>query len=211
VMYKFFFLFTFSLLFNYSCSAQGIIKTYRQLSSIEKTWVCKHPVAALKIKKETKLTRKIVQELKQASVLDTISNGGQLDAFRHAFWMARITKRIGANKALKFGETHEKGNYEYFLKNIKEDNELQDSISCSMDLLNNKVGVEISKLKRSQTNEELKQIIIDKIRNGELFILKHNKENKPTDCENKVIVKQTNDLKKWNVNYCLVASNYFPK
>jgi hypothetical protein len=210
-MYKFFFFFTLLLLFNYSCSAQGIIKTYRQLSSIEKKWVRKHPFAALKIKKETKLTRKIVQELKQASVLDTISNGGKLDAFRHAFWMARIAKRIGTKKAFKFGEIHEKGNYEHFLKNITEDAQLQDSISCCMDLLNNKVGVEISMIKRSQTNEELKQIIIDKIHNGELFILKHNKENKPTDCENKVIVKQTNDLKKWNVNYCLVASNYFPK
>jgi hypothetical protein len=177
---------------------------------IEKKWVRNHPIAALKIKKETNVTRQIVQQLKNSGELDTLSNGGKLDAFRHAYWMAKIAKRIGAKKAIFFGEIHEKGNYEHFLKNITEDAELQDSISCEMDLLNNKVGVEITKLKATITNEELKQIVIEKIKNGKLYILKHNKENKLTDCDNNVVLRQNKDLKKWNINYCLVQSNYFP-
>lgn len=208
---KLFIAITISLFYTEPSFSQSKLKSYKELSSIEKKWVRNHPIAALKIEKETKNTRKIVLQLKQESILDTLSNGGKLDAFRHAYWMARIAKRIGFKKALRFGEIHEKGNYEHFLKNITEDAELQDSISCCMDLLNNKVGVDIWKSNMSITNEELKQIIIEKIQKGELFILKHNKNNKLTDCENNVVIKKVNNLKIWNVNYCIVASNYFPE
>lgn len=208
MLQKFFVFFALWMLCGKLSSSQGFLMSYRQLSNIEKKWVRNHPIAALKIKKETKVTRQIVQQLKHEGLLDTLSNGGKIDAFRHAFWMARIAKRIGPKKALTFGEIHEKGNYENFLKNITEDAELQDSISCEMDLLNNKVGIEISKLKATNTNDQLKQIVIEKIKNGGLFILKHNLENKFTDCDNNIIIKQNGTRKKWNINYCLVPSNY---
>ena len=48
------------------------------------------------------------------------NNGGALDAFKHAFWMARLTQGIGHRASLSLGKAHEKGNYKAFLNQSRQ-------------------------------------------------------------------------------------------
>jgi hypothetical protein len=57
---------------------------------------------------------------------------GQADAFRHCYWNAVMTRRLGPHKTKEVGDLHEV---------IGTDN--QDSSDARMDLYNNKVGIEI--------------------------------------------------------------------
>ena len=66
-----------------------------------------------------------------------------MDAFRHAYWMARLTQSIGRKKALKLGEAHELGNYQDYLSGKVEEVHLPDSMSSVMDRWNNRLGAGI--------------------------------------------------------------------
>ena len=49
--------------------------------------------------------------MKLSPLLDKDPSGGQVDAFRHAYWMARLNEEIGKNAAKSLGKAHEKENY----------------------------------------------------------------------------------------------------
>jgi len=183
----------------------GQVKTFSSLSKYEKRWAFFHPFAVLKIKKYQKEMYAVYEEVKKSQVLDSYSNGGKLDAFRHVFAMAYFSRSVKAKKLRKLGKLHEKGNYLQFLKGVEEDGELPDSLSCEMDLRNNELGLALGKEFKKVAVEELRQKVIEKINSGAAFIIKRGKEGKYVNCEGNIIppekIKGT-----WAIPKCLVGS-----
>ena len=187
----------FSVLFSFFMKSQ-------KLSSYEKCWAIQHPFAAIKVKQISKNCFKMYTKIQLSKQLDTFSNGGTLDAFRHVFFMAAFAQKIKEKKLNKLGIAHEKGNYKQFLKNKLENGELPDSIATVMDLKNNALGFFIAQKHKTKSLEELAQVVIVAIKNGEALIVKRNKAGSYIDCNGNIIVFTT---KKWVTAKCLVASN----
>lgn len=177
-------------------------KNFKNLSCAEKCWVVWHPFVAKKALKISELARKTTEEIKTTKQLKGVGNGDQVDAFRHTFWMAKLTQEIGWRRAKKLGVAHEKGNYKEFKKNRLEDGSLPDKASSEMDLYNNNVGIEIGK---KSSEFELKNIVIATILQGKCKIIKVDEQGNFLDCEGNAIAPE--DLKgKWKNEKCLVES-----
>ena len=125
-----------------SCSST--IKTsYGKLSSAEKTWVVFHGFKAKKAYDISLEAERVTDSIKKKRIIGTDISGGKLDAFKHSYWMARLTQEIGHKRAKRLGTAHEKGNYKAFKKGKEEDGDVPDKISSDMDFFNNEVGIEI--------------------------------------------------------------------
>jgi len=190
------------LSFSNSLFAQNF-KSFSKLSRPEKCWVIFHPFVAKEAYKVANYTLHVTQEIKKQKLLDTLENGGQLDAFRHAYWMAVLTNNIGAKKAWKLGKAHEKGNYIDFKRGRCEEGFMPDSTSVTMDLFNNKIGIEIGK---AYSCSEIKNIVIDYILNGKMKIIFRNKKLNSLDCAGHII-PNSSWQGIWKNNRCLVNSN----
>lgn len=183
--------------------AQNDKITAKDVRCPEKWWAVKHPFALKKAKKITIETKKLVNQLKKDSILFGNGNGDQLDAFRHAYWMARLTQEIGHKKAKRLGNAHEKGNYKAFKKGEYEDGAVPDKISSDMDFFNNDVGIEIGK---NTSVGATKEAVINAVLNGECKVLKMNNQGEFLTCEGEIIPKETL-IGKWENNKCLVGSD----
>lgn len=193
----------FLLLFLNSTAQESAFQKFKKLSSPEKWWVIWHPFVAKKANQISIGARETSEQIKKDSTLIGNGNGQQIDAFRHAYWMASLTQKIGWRRAKKLGKAHEKGNYKDFKKRRTEDDVIPDKISSEMDLHNNLIGIKIGK-RNSGLN--LKEIIIEAIKNGECKIIKKDKNGNYIDCEGNIIISK--ELKgKWENNKCLVNSN----
>ncbi len=188
-----------------NCSPK-LKQSYSKLSKPERTWIIFHPFKAKKayqISKEALITTDSIA--KENSIGNDI-NGGQLDAFKHSFWMAKSAQVIGKNAALSLGKAHEKGNYQSFEKRQLEDGILPDKPSSDMDLFNNKVGATLGKRYKKSSKETIINHLLDSIRQGKLRMLKKDTSDNFLDCQGQII---SNDaLKgKWENNKCLVPTN----
>lgn len=191
----------FFLVASFSVAQNSKINT-KEVSCPEKWWAVIHPFALKKAKKVTIETKKIVSHLKKDTILKGDGNGGQIDAFRHAYWMARLTQEIGRRKAKRLGKAHEKGNYKAFKKSKYEDGAIPDKISSDMDFFNNDVGIKIGK---NTTVETTKNVVINAVLNGDCKIIKMNAQGEFLTCEGEIIPKKTL-IGKWENNKCLVNS-----
>jgi hypothetical protein len=182
--------------------------TFWSLSGPEKWWVITHPFVAGKAKKITTEARIVSEEIRKDSLLDHDSNGGRIDAFRHAYWMARLSQNFCWKKALSLGKAHEKGNYRQF-KNGKKDEEgsLPDSISSAMDLFNNRAGASLGCENASTNKEELKKLIIVQILEGKMVIISKNPQGIPIDC-NGNLLEQSTWSGIWDIPKCLIPSGF---
>ncbi len=182
------------------------IKKIYHLSRPEKWWVVFHPFIAPKTYRLTQKAIDVASAMKKDSALDGDESGGQVDAFRHSYWMALLSQKIKPVKALKLGIAHEKGNKILFKKSKPEEGILPDSASTVMDLENNKIGIEIGKNNKELSDEKLQLLIKNDIIKGKMKVLLKNKNGIFLDCEKNII-----DLKyysgKWNIPKCLVNSN----
>ena len=149
------------------------LRTHAQhsISNYEYRWAVWHPFAAMKIKKQLPKALEIYKSVEQQKILDTLTFGGKLDAFRHSFTMAYLARSIRIKKLRKLGIAHEKGNKKGFYKNQLELTERADSLACEMDLRNNELGFLIGCLNKKATDEELKQLIISEIKNGKAWVV----------------------------------------
>lgn len=194
-------LFILFIFFSIALFAQS---SFRKLSRPEKCWVLFHPVKAKKALKVTIEVQLVVDSIKQTGAIGTDNNGGKLDAFKHAYWMASIALKIGRKQALKLGKAHERGNYLQFKKHRLEDAILPDSVSSEMDLGNNEVGVNsFGRCHFKITEKELQNLMLDKLKAGELFVIKKDDKGNFLTCDGAVI-----SLKewagKWGVPKCLI-------
>lgn len=142
--------------------------------------------------------------MESEKILDGDGNGGRIDAFRHAYWMALLSQKIKIKKALKLGMAHEKGNYLQFKKHQLEEGTLPDSMSSVMDLWNNKVGAELGYLNRELNKNDLKEKIMRAITIGEMRILKKDSMGNYLQCNLEVI--DLNQYRQWNIPKCLIGS-----
>ncbi len=143
------------------------------------------------------------------SLLDGKTNGGQVDAFRHGYWMAMLSATINPRKALSLGKAHEAGNKLDFLHNRNEEGERPDSVSSAMDLFNNLQGIEVRKRHPEANADEMKELIIKAILEGSFRILKTNRAGQYLDCSGQWL-----DLQlwkgRWDIPKCLISSSTSP-
>lgn len=197
------------LLFNQLALAQdnSRIKSFKSLSYPEKYWVLTHPFIAGKTYYITREAEKMAAQAAEQNSIDKDSNGGQMDAFRHAVWMALLVQEIAPRKARELGKAHEKRNYRDFKKNLVEEGAVPDKISSEMDLWNNMAGILIGKQNREASKDSLKHLVIEAINAGEMRIIKKNKYGNFLD-ENGRIISAESLAGKWENNKCLVPSDY---
>ena len=176
------------------------------IGKYEIRWAFIHPFTAATIKVHLKKAMVVYSEVKDSKQLDGFESGGTLDAFRHAFTMAYLTRYIEVDKLRKLGKSHEKGNEYFFYKTHQEFGERADSLACVMDLRNNELGFEIGKKNKSASKEDLKNIIIEQITVGNAWKLKKNNQNQYISCQNEPILVE-NYKGKWFLPKCLVKSN----
>jgi hypothetical protein len=187
--------------------AQQNYQSFRKLSKPEKYWVLSHPFVAKKSWKCTQRARATTDSLAQAEVL-TDGNGGQLDAFRHAYWMVLLRVEIGERRARKLGQAHERGNFLQYQNGKQEDGALPDSISTVMDERNNAIGRALGdSLLKHPTDSSLNavQLVLFAVWNGELWIIRKDENGKPLSCEGDLLPES--EKKKWNIPKCLVRSD----
>lgn len=189
--------------------AQSARKGFQHLSRPEKHWVIAHPFIAKKAFHCTERARFVTDSLQKNNMLKD-GNGGQLDAFRHAYWMALLTQNISAKKAVQLGKAHEKGNYLDWKKGMKEDSARADSMMCEMDLKNNLSGIDIGKSFRNDSASN-KISLVEKVlqadKLGKLVIIKKNAAGQFVDEKGRIIIL-ANYEKKWFVPKVLVRSDY---
>lgn len=177
-----------------------------EISKYEYRWAFFHPFAAKKIQNHLKEAMAICQSVKSSKLLDTVESGGTLDAFRHAYTMAYLSRYVKINKLRKLGKAHERGNKYFFYKNQREFGERADSLACVMDLRNNELGFEIGKNNKNASKDDLKSIVIEQIKAGNAWKLKKNNQNLYISCQNEPILIE-NYKGKWFLPKCLIKSN----
>lgn len=185
--------------------AQPAYFNFKNLTCPEKWWVTFHPFVAKKAYAISREARSMSREMEQDVRLDHDADGGQVDAFRHSYWMARLAQEVGRRKASSLGKAHERGNYNDFRSKQAGEEVFTDSIAGVMDQLNNSAGIEIGWQNKSASKEALKEMICTKILKGEMKIILKDPAGNSLDCENNIV-----DLKKyagiWNIPRCLVSS-----
>jgi hypothetical protein len=181
--------------------------TFSQLGFAEKWWVATHPSAAVKAKKLTKKVMQLTDSIAKADSFPNLKSGGEKDAFRHALWLAVLSKEIGTKKALKLGKAHEKTNRKDFKKGRKEEGAVPDSAAERMDLFNNEMGAIIAdSCVGGNAMPALVQCVKSKLYQGKLRIIKMNEQGTSLDAENRPIPREEWEGK-WANDRMLVPSD----
>jgi len=195
----------FCILFFILAVSPGFSQSFKNLSAPEKRWALLHPVKAKKAAIITKQVQKDVDSIKQTGIIGSDNNGGTLDAFKHAYWMALLSKSIGIKNALKIGRAHEKGNYLQFKKRQQEDAILPDSVSCEMDLFNNTVGAHIYGNCKTTDNITIQKKLLVALKEGKLKVIKKDTSGAFLTCDGSIIL--LSEWKgKWAIPKCLISS-----
>jgi len=200
---KYFLLFII-LLFT-SCSPK-LSQSFKKISKPEKKWVFFHPFKAKKAFYISKEAEKTKDSIGNFGNIGRDNNGGRLDAFKHSFWIARLTQKIGKKAALSLGKAHEKGNYKSYTKRKLEDGYVPDKASSTMDLFNNNVGATFGIRYKKTSKKELVLHLLKALENGELKILSKDSLGNFLDCEKRVIPKDSLHHK-WETKKCLAPSD----
>jgi hypothetical protein len=197
--------FYFFLLFAIESKSQSLVKKFLEVSRPEKIWVMKHPFIAKKSFHLTQQAQLITDSLQKNGILKD-GNGGQLDAFRHAYWMALLAQHISPRKAMQLGKAHERGNYLDFKKNKTEDSLRADSMMCVMDLKNDSTGIAMGK-DFSSPELTLVQGILNEVKDGKLVMIKKDAMGNYQDQSGRMINLKLYEHK-WYIPKVLVKSNY---
>ncbi len=181
---------------------------FRELSRPEKWWVITHPFSAGRALEISLHARKISKKMEDHPKLDGDSRGGQIDAFRHAYWMALMTIELNHRRAWRLGYDHEKGNKLQFKNKKGEyDGHLPTAADCTMDMHNNEAGIAIGLNYPDASRDELKDIILRKLLDGHFIMLKKDSENNFLDCDGNPVSRQE-FYHNWEIPVCLVPTSF---
>ncbi len=181
-------------------------KNFFVLSGPAKKWVLLHPLKAKKALRISLEAKRISDSIQKTNLLDGDGSGGKVDAFRHAFWMARLHQELGKSAARSLGKAHEKENYITFKENKLEDGVAPDEISSKMDLWNNEQGLKLINKGSKIPKSGLIFRVINAIKTGKMKIIKKDEKGNFLTCDGaKIAPKEL--IGKWKNNKCLVASN----
>jgi hypothetical protein len=196
----------FCLLLLQPLFAQKEIKGLRSLRWSQKVWVMKYPFVAFSGYRLTKRVLAVTAAVKADSILDGDANGGQVDAFRHSFWMASMAQRFAYKKVIALGLAHEKDDYRNYKRDLIEDGSPGDSLASLMDKYNNKTGADIGHANRKCSEAELKALIISAIKDGKMTVLWKDEAGNYLTCEG--LVLRIDDYKgRWYKPKCFKPSN----
>lgn len=185
--------------------SQQIDSGFSALSSPEKWWVIWHPFKAKKALDASLKTLAVTDSIKKEGLIGTDLSGGQLDAFKHTYWMMLLSKRIGPKAAASLGKAHEKGNYKTFKTGGKEDGYLPDKAASDMDLHNNKAGIDIYNQNVQASEHAMIELVLDALYQGKLRMIKKEGSNF-LNCEGHVI--ESSDLiGTWENEKCLIPTS----
>ncbi len=188
------------ILLNILVYGNGSITAVKSKIAVrEIIWGITHPFIAFKVKRLTKEALSITDSLQNHNILSDRS-GGQLDAFKHSYWMALLSQEIKAKKARKIGVIHEKVNYKSFKKN----HSVQDSAASAMDILNNEVGILLGSNNKLMSKKELITLTISYIKQGKMYIIKKDDKGNCLDKDNKIIDLSVE--KEWDKRKCIIGS-----
>ena len=204
-MKKYFLLFI-CLFISFSSYSQSNWQKFKNLSGAKKVWVIFHPFKAKKALLISNEANRVSDSLVKSNLLDNDPSGGQVDAFRHAFWMATLRQKIGKNAARSLGKAHEKENYQTYKKRKLEDGVIPDEISTKMDLFNNDFGLRLTRKGSKTPRKGLIYRIINAIHQGKLRVIKKDKKGNFLTCNGKIISAKSLQGK-WKNNKCLIPSN----
>lgn len=199
----------FVIILILSCSqisAQSTWEKFWNLSAPYKKWVVFHPFKAKKALEISMEATVVSDSIAKTDVLDQDKAGGQADAFRHAYWMARLQQEIGKRAAISLGKAHEKDNYKTFKKNKTEDGVVPDQASKEMDLFNNNVGLGFTQKGTSVARNEMINQIVNAILKGNLKVIKKDSLGNFLTCDGEIIPPAALGHS-WQNNKCLVPSN----
>jgi hypothetical protein len=202
-MKKFQLLIVFVIL-SMQINAQSNWELFKKQSGPLKKWALLHP---FKVKKAYLLStevKKLSDSIANTNLLDKDKVGGQVDAFRHAYWMAILHQEIGRNAARSLGRAYERANYKTFKKSGFEEGLRPDFASKKMDLFNNKVGLKLSFKGDSRSKEGLVYKVVNIIKKGDLKIIKKDNFGNYLNCRGEIILPET--LTSWKNNKCLISS-----
>lgn len=195
------------LLFSCLIHSQSDWQRFKKLSYAEKTWTILHIFKAKKAYLIAKEAQYVSDSIAKTPLLDGDKSGGQVDAFRHAYWMARLNQEIGKRAAKWLGKAHEKANYQQYKNSLLEDGETPDKVSSEMDLYNNNIGLSFTQKGIPHLKDGLIYKIVNAILAGKLKTIKKDSKQNYLTCDGKLITQK--ELKgKWENNKCLMNSNY---
>lgn len=173
-----------------ACSAQSYKTALKRLSSAERFWLYTHPFKAKRAYRVSKEINVVVDSIKKTRSLGGHHVGNQLDAFKHAYWVWSLAEEIGWRSALSLGKAHEKGNYEYYKENKKEDGVLPDKVSSEMDLHNNSMGITLYK-KHKHVSKKLRIAFVKQaVLEGKMKMIYQTKNRKYLDNKGNVIARE---------------------
>jgi len=195
------------LIINTAFAQQSTKANIRKVSRPEKYWAITHPFVFKKAIKITRHVLAVTDSIKHLTILDGDADGGQVDAFRHSYWLAMLTVKIGKRKALSLGKAHEKGNYlDFKKKKRKEIITSHDKIASDMDFFNNNIGAKIGLKMKNADKHNIQNAVIDSIIKGKMLIISKNKNNELLDCSGNIIADEQIQFK-WITPKCLVPSD----
>lgn len=121
------------------------------------------------------------------------SEGGQVNAFRHTLWQAKITGDFGTSIAKQAGGAHENNPEADTSQRTFDTSEGADE---SVDLLNNEIGQEIGEGNSGSSMLDLANTVLDTFKEDGLFTVTKGKDGKFTVGKTKITDKQYKALKK---------------
>lgn len=187
-------------------SQQSTLKSFLQLSVAEKKWTIEHLFIAKQAWHITQRCRYVTDSLGKMGIPDRDPSGGKLDAFRHTFWMATLSEKIGVRKSLSLGRAHEKGDYRNFKRKRFEEGDIPDKAATDMDLFNNIIGTEIGIALKGANEKLVVDSILKAISKGSMRIILKDTLGRSCDADfNPISVE--NILGKWITSRVLVPSN----
>jgi hypothetical protein len=184
---------------------QQVDSGFSSLSSAEKWWVVCHPFKAKRALGVSLKTLEVTDSIKRSGLIGADNNGGQLDAFKHTYWMLLLSKDIGSKAALRLGNAHEKGNYRSFKNGSKEDGYLPDKVSSDMDLFNNQVGIDLYEHFPDESKQEHIDRVLNSLRKGELRMIKKEGSNF-MNCQG-LVIEPTALIGTWENEKCLIPTH----
>ena len=185
-------------------NAQSNWEIFKDQSGPLEKWALLHPFKAKKAFLLSTEVKKLSDSIANTNLLDKDKVGGQVDAFRHAYWMAILHQEIGRNAARSLGRAYERANYKTFKKSGFEEGLRPDFASKKMDVFNNKMGLKYSVKRDARSKKGLIYKIVNAIKRGDLKVIKKDSLGNYLTCNGAIILQE--DFKKWKNNKCLISS-----
>ncbi len=204
-----FLIFFFITSISFCQEKEGLIRGFCKVSFPEKIWAISHPFVARKAWRISKQALSLTAQIKKDSLFDGDEDGGQVDAFRHTFWMAKLAQNIHPRKAWKLGMAHEKAGWIAFKKGTNSENSIHDAAAKEMDLRNNKIGIELGKAHKLYNDSMLITEVKKAISEGKVWKIAKNKNKESLDCDGNILPKEEY-MNTWENKRCIVRSNFSP-